>query len=86
MNPLTVAPPGKEDELAAQFELLVPATREESGCLAFTVHRHPHISNRFAVYEQFRDQAAFDAHLRYAHTQKFVEWIQGSGAVLHYEF
>ena len=91
MKPVTViafpiAPPGKENELSAKFEELVPATLAEPGCIAFTVHRHPQISNRFAVYEKFRDQQAFDAHLGYGHTQAFVEWIQKSGSVLHYEF
>ncbi|WP_322041254.1 putative quinol monooxygenase [Burkholderia diffusa] len=91
MKPVTViafpvAPPGKEGELAAQFEVLVPATRAEPGCVTFTVHRHPQIANRFAVYEKFCDQAAFDAHLQYAHTRAFVEWLQASGSVLHYEF
>jgi quinol monooxygenase YgiN len=54
MKPVTViafliAPPGKEHELAVQFEELVPATLAEPGCLAYVVHRHPQISNRFAV-------------------------------------
>ncbi|ADW76741.1 Antibiotic biosynthesis monooxygenase (plasmid) [Rahnella aceris] len=79
------APASKEHELAAQFDKLVPATRAEPGCLGFTVHQHPQIANRFAVYEKFRDQAAFDAHLQYAHTKAFVEWIQASGSVLHFE-
>lgn len=79
------APAGKEHELAAQFDKLLPATRAEPGCLGFTVHQHPQIANRFAVYEKFRDQAAFDAHLQYAHTRAFVEWIQASGSVLHFE-
>jgi quinol monooxygenase YgiN len=91
MKPVTViafliAPPGKEHELAVQFEELVPATLAEPGCLAYVVHRHPQISNRFAVYEKFRDRAAFDAHLDYGHTQAFTGWIKTSGSVIHYEF
>lgn len=62
-----------------------PATRAEPGCLGLTVRQHPKIANLFAVYEKLRDQAAFDAHLQYAHTKTFVEWIQASGLVLHYE-
>ncbi|WP_439892961.1 putative quinol monooxygenase (plasmid) [Ralstonia sp. 25C] len=91
MKPITIiafpiSPPGKESELLAQFANLVPATRKEPGCISFTVHQHPKIANRFAVYETFRDQAAFDAHLQYAHTKAFVEWIENSGAVLNFEF
>lgn len=80
-----VAPSGKEDELLAQFAKLVPATRAEPGCISFVVHQHPQIANRFAVYEQFRNQAAFDAHLQYEHTKAFVDWIHASGSVLHFE-
>ncbi|KKB60968.1 hypothetical protein WM40_26010 [Robbsia andropogonis] len=91
MKPITViafplAPVGKEAELAKQFEILVAATRNEPGCLSFTAHRHGQISNRFAVFEKFRDQAAFDAHLEYPHTKAFVKWIQENGAVLNFEF
>lgn len=91
MNPITiiafpVAPSGKEDELLAQFAKLVPATRAEPGCVSFVVHQHPQIANRFAVIEQFRDQAAFNAHLQYEHTKTFVEWIKESGSVLNFEF
>ncbi|OBR53153.1 putative quinol monooxygenase [Paraburkholderia tropica] len=80
------APVGKEQELLERFEELVPATRAEPGCLAFIAHRHPTITNRFVVYEKFKDQAAFDAHLEYPHTKKFVEWVQSSGATLNFEF
>lgn len=83
---LPIAPPGKENELMTQFEKLVPATRAEPGCEAFVVHQHLQIPNRFAVYEKFRDQASFDAHLQYEHTKTFVSWIQTSGSVLHFEF
>ena len=91
MPPITViafpiAPVGKEAEFLEQFAKLVPATRNEPGCLEFVVHQNPQISNRFAVYEKFRDQAAFDAHLEAEHTKAFVSWIQNSGAVLQFEF
>ena len=91
MKPITViafpiAPSGKESALVAQFERLMPAARAEPGCISFTVHQHPQIANRFAVYEKFRDQAAFDAHLQYEHTKAFVEWIKASGSLLNFEF
>ncbi|WP_186013875.1 putative quinol monooxygenase [Burkholderia gladioli] len=91
MKPVTVvafpvAPVGKEKELADVFKTLVDATRAEPGCISFIAHQHPKIANRFAVFEQFKDQAAFDAHLEYPHTKAFVEWIQESGAVLNFEF
>jgi len=90
MKPVTIiafpcAPSGKEEELKAQFARLVPATRAEPGCISFVVHQHTMIANRFAVYEQFEDQAAFNKHLQYEHTRRFVEWIETSGSSLSYE-
>lgn len=80
-----VAPVGKEQELLAEFAKLVPATRAELGCLSFVVHQHPQIANRLAVYEKFANQADFNAHLEYPHTQAFVAWIQSSGTQLNFE-
>lgn len=90
MTPLTIiafptAAAGREDELAAQFAALVPATLAEPGCLGFVVHRDAQAPQRFAVYETFRDQAAFDAHLAMPHTQRFVAWIEGGGATLAFQ-
>lgn len=90
MKPVTiiafpVAPVGAEDELLKQFEKLVPATRAEPGCLAFVVHRHPSIANRFSVYEKFRSQEDFEQHLACDHTREFIRWIEQSGTVLQFE-
>ena len=68
-----------------QFSKLVSSARQEPGCLEFRVHRHPKIDNRYAVYEKFKDQAAFDMHLKYPHTLDFIEWVQESGTVLTFE-
>lgn len=76
---------GHENELAARLDTLAAATRAEAGCLSFTVHQHPEAPGRFAVYEKFRDQAAFDAHLQCEHAQVFVAWLQASGSTLQFE-
>lgn len=90
MEPITIiafpcAPSGKEEELKKQFAKLVPATQAEPGCLSFIVHQHPKIKNHFAVYEQFVDQAAFEQHLQYEHTRKFVDWITENSCALSYD-
>lgn len=46
------------DELPTHIEL----TRREEGCLRFDVTQSPQEKNTFAVYEEFVDRAAFDAH------------------------
>lgn len=45
-------------ELPKHIEL----TREESGCLVFSVEQDKSNRNRFDVYEVFASQEAFDAH------------------------
>lgn len=37
-------------------------TRQEFGCLVFTVNQDPQCNTRFRVYEEFLSQEAFDAH------------------------
>jgi quinol monooxygenase YgiN len=52
-------------ERAAILPLLaehVRLTREEPGCLAFTVTETADRPDHFAVAERFRDRAAFEAH------------------------
>lgn len=40
----------------------IEETRKESGCLVFSVTADDKVKNRFNVYEEFIDQAAFDFH------------------------
>jgi len=47
-----------ESELANHIEL----TREEAGCLKFTVEQDPNVTGRFNVYEEFSSREAFDYH------------------------
>ena len=46
----------------AELPSHVDNTLQESGCLIFKVARDPDSINRFNVYEEFVDQAAFKAH------------------------
>lgn len=53
-----------DDLTTISNELLnhVKLSREEAGCLAFDVVQDTTISNRFNVYEQFNNRAAFEFH------------------------
>jgi len=59
-----VAKPGKEEALKDAILEIVPAVREESGCIAYL----PHVSRDHAatvvMYEVWADQAALDAHAK----------------------
>jgi quinol monooxygenase YgiN len=41
----------------------VKNSRAEPGCVAFMANRSTENPRKFVLYEQFRDKAAFDAHL-----------------------
>jgi autoinducer 2-degrading protein len=67
-----VANPGKEEAVEAVFRKLESAARQEPGCLMFVVHRHRTQHARFFVYEQYRDDAALEAHRQSKHFQEYV--------------
>ena len=47
------------------------ACRDEPDCFRFELHQDPEVSNRFYVYEVYRDEAAFQNHLEQPH---FLAW------------
>ncbi len=67
-----IAKPGHENEVAAIFEKLQAASRQEPGCLMYVVHRHTEDPRRFFIYEQYRDAAALKAHRDSPHFQQYA--------------
>ena len=67
-----MAKPGHEEAVAETFRKLTTASRQESGCLMYLVHRHQTDSQCFFIYEQYRDDYALEAHRQSAHFQKYV--------------
>jgi quinol monooxygenase YgiN len=65
-----VANPGHEDEVAQIFAKLETASRKEPGCLMYIVHRHKDDPRTFFIYEQYRDEAALQAHRESSHFQE----------------
>ena len=61
-----------EDEVAGVFGKLQTASRQEPGCLMYIVHRHRTDATRFFIYEQYRDEAALEAHRESAHFQQYA--------------
>ena len=47
------------------------STRDEPGCLRFDMHQDAENPARFYLYEVYRDETAFEAHLETPH---FIEW------------
>jgi quinol monooxygenase YgiN len=67
-----VARPGHEDEVANVFRKLEAASRREPGCLMYIVHRQKDQPARFFIYEQYRDDAALQAHKDSPHFQEYA--------------
>jgi quinol monooxygenase YgiN len=71
---------GHEDEVAEIFTQLQAASRQEPGCLMYIVHRHQSDPRHFFIYEQYRDEAALEAHRNSPHFQQYaVTAVKGIG-------
>lgn len=66
------AHPGKEEETVRVFSILQAESRKEPGCLMYVVHRGHEDRSRFLVYEQYKDQAALEAHRATPHFQQYA--------------
>jgi (4S)-4-hydroxy-5-phosphonooxypentane-2,3-dione isomerase len=63
---------GREDEVAAIFSKLTAESRKEPGCLMYQVHRHKTDRRRFFLYEQYKDDAALEAHRAAPHFLQYA--------------
>jgi (4S)-4-hydroxy-5-phosphonooxypentane-2,3-dione isomerase len=63
---------GKEAEVAEIFRKLESASRQEPGCLMYVVHQHRAQLGRFFIYEQYRDDAALEAHRESQHFRQYA--------------
>lgn len=67
-----MAKPGHEAEVAEIFIQLQAASRQEPGCLMYIVHRHRDDPRHFFIYEQYRNDAALEAHRQSPHFQQYA--------------
>jgi quinol monooxygenase YgiN len=71
---------GKGDALAALLKEQVAAVRQaEPGCLVYRPHRSTKDPDLFVFYEQYRDDAAFDAHRKAPHLAAYRERREKEG-------
>ena len=64
---------GREAEVAAVFSKLTQESCKEPGCLMYQVHRHKTDPRRFFIYEQYKDDAALEAHRAAPHFLQYVK-------------
>jgi quinol monooxygenase YgiN len=67
-----MAKAGHEAEVTALFQKLTEQSRQEPGCTMYQVHRHKTESRRFFIYEQYKDDAALEAHRNASHFLQFA--------------
>jgi quinol monooxygenase YgiN len=60
-------PADKADEAAGMLRSLRDGSRAEPDCITFDVARSVDDANAFVLYEEWRDQAALDAHYKTEH-------------------
>jgi len=68
-----VAKTGREAEVAAVFSKLTEESRKEPGCAMYLVHRHRTEPRRFLIYEQYKDEAALEAHRSAPHFLQYAK-------------
>jgi (4S)-4-hydroxy-5-phosphonooxypentane-2,3-dione isomerase len=64
---------GHESDVAALFARLTEESRKEPGCSMYVAHRHKTDVRRFFIYEQYKDDAALEAHRTAPHFLQFAK-------------
>jgi quinol monooxygenase YgiN len=62
---------GHEDDVIVPLRKLQEETRREPGCISYFVQRSRENGRRYLIYEQYKDQAALDAHRASSHFQEY---------------
>lgn len=68
-----MAKTGRESEVATIFEKLSAESRREPGCIVYQVHKHKTEPRRFFIYEQYKDDAALEAHRGATHFLQYAK-------------
>jgi quinol monooxygenase YgiN len=68
-----MAKQGREAEVVTLFTKLTEESRKEPGCSMYQVHRHKTEPRRFFIYEQYKDDAALEAHRTAPHFLQFAK-------------
>jgi len=63
---------GREGEVTSIFAKLTEESRKEPGCSVYQVHRHKTAPRRFFIYEQYKDDAALEAHRNAPHFLQYA--------------
>ena len=67
---------GQQDTIARVIEKMTPLSRQEPGCLMYQAHRSLSDPRLFFLYEQYVDEAAYQAHMESPHAKQYA-WSEG---------
>jgi (4S)-4-hydroxy-5-phosphonooxypentane-2,3-dione isomerase len=67
-----MAKAGHDADVAPILAKLTEESRKEPGVLMFQAHRHKTEPRRFFIYEQYKDDAALEAHRSTAHFLQYA--------------
>ena len=76
ISPTQVKPGHREEYIEALVEDARSSVKNEPGCVRFDVIQDSEDTNRVWVYEVYKDEAAFQAHLQAPHLLVFREKAQ----------
>ena len=65
--------PGEEEKIREVLDTMAPLSRAEPGCLFYQAHRSPEDPQLFYLYEQYADEAAYEAHMASEHFTRLVK-------------
>jgi len=63
---------GHEDAVLDPFRKLQAETRREPGCIYYVVQRSRENPRHYLVYEQYKDEAALEAHRNSPHFKQYA--------------
>jgi quinol monooxygenase YgiN len=65
--------PGTEEKCKEYIRILQENSRREAGCLMYVGHQSTENPHKFLFYEQYKDQAALDAHRAAPYFKQYVQ-------------
>ena len=69
------AKPGKADQLRTELRELMNPTRAELGCLEIHLYAENSASGTFQIHSRWKDEAAFDGHVKQPHMVRFLALV-----------
>lgn len=63
---------GQEETIARVIEKMTPLSKQEPGCLFYQAHRSKDDPQLFFLYEQYVNEAGYEAHMATPHFEQYV--------------